>query len=193
MPQLEQGDLEKVTEAARRVAGDLRAWIDKGYDVIALTPSCALMMKFEWPLLLPDDETIKALSGATFDITEYVVAIAKTEGLADGLGPLGGGVALHLACHARAQNMGAKAAEMLRLIPDADVKVTAARQSATAVKNATQAAGAPAFVASECPLAGAHILQGIEKLQMDDKPEIARSYHPIELLARAYGLSADGR
>jgi glycerol-3-phosphate dehydrogenase subunit C len=219
MPQLEQGDLEKVTEAARRVAGDLRAWIDKGYDVIALTPSCALMMKFEWPLLLPDDETVKALSGATFDITEYVVAIAKTEGLADGLGPLGGGVALHLACHARAQNMGAKAAEMLRLIPDADVKViercsghggswgvlkdnfdvaikvgrTAARQSATAVKNATQAAGAPAFVASECPLAGAHILQGIEKLQMDDKPEIARSYHPIELLARAYGLSADGR
>ena len=37
--------------------------------------------------------------------------------------PLAGGVALHLACHARAQNMGQKAAEMLRLIPDADLAV----------------------------------------------------------------------
>jgi glycerol-3-phosphate dehydrogenase subunit C len=217
MPQLEQGDLEKVAAAARRVADDLRGWIDKGYDVIALTPSCALMMKFEWPLLLPDDEAVKALSEATFDITEYIVAIAKTEGLAEGLAPLKGGVALHLACHARAQNMGAKAAEMLRMIPDSDVKViercsghggswgvlkenfdaaikvgrTAARQTATAVKTGAEKTGAPAFVASECPLAGAHVLQGIEKLQMDDKPEIARSHHPIELFARAYGLSVE--
>ena len=30
-------------------------WIDKGYDIIALVPSCALMLKFEWPLILPDD------------------------------------------------------------------------------------------------------------------------------------------
>ena len=57
--------------------------------------------------------------------------------------------------------------------------------------NVDMKTGAPAFVASECPLAGAHVLQGIEKLQMDDKPEIARSHHPIELFARAYGLSVE--
>jgi len=214
MPQLEQGDLEKVAQSARRVAGELRGWVDKGYDIIALTPSCALMMKFEWPLLLPDEDAVKALSGATFDIVEYVVDVAKKEGLADGLGPLEGGVALHLACHARAQNMGAKGAEMLRLIPDADVKViercsghggswgimkdnfeiaikvgrTAARQSATAAKAAAEKSGGPAYLASECPLAGAQVVQGIERLQMPGKPEVARSYHPIELLAHAYGL-----
>src|SRR3546814_9533214 len=44
-------------------------------------------------------------------------------GLAKGLTALDGGVALHLACHARAQNMGAKAAEMMRLLPDADLAV----------------------------------------------------------------------
>jgi glycerol-3-phosphate dehydrogenase subunit C len=32
-----------------------------------------------------------------------------------------GGVAVHHACHARAQNMGAKSAEMLRMIPDTKV------------------------------------------------------------------------
>ncbi len=42
-----------------------------------------------------------------------------------GLGALPGGVALHLACHARAQNMGAKAAEMLRLVPEAELAVIA--------------------------------------------------------------------
>src|SRR3546814_17040742 len=81
------------------------------------------MLKFEWPLILPGDETVQKLAEHTFDITEYVVDIAKKEGLAEGLGPLEGGVALHMACHARAQNVGAKAAEMLRLLTQADVKV----------------------------------------------------------------------
>ena len=101
-------------------------WIEKGYDVIALVPSCTLMLKFEWPLILPEDPQVKALSQASYDISEYVVDIAKNEGLVEGLGRLPGGVTLHIACHARAQNMGHKAAEMLRLLPDADVAVVAA-------------------------------------------------------------------
>jgi glycerol-3-phosphate dehydrogenase subunit C len=44
------------------------------------------------------------------------------------------------------------------------------------------------FVASECPLAGMHILQGMELLAKDERlPN--RSPHPIELVARAYGLT----
>ena len=38
------------------------------------------------------------------------------EGLADGLTAVDGGITAHHACHARAQNMGAKAAEMLRWV-----------------------------------------------------------------------------
>src|SRR3546814_4472399 len=81
------------------------------------------MLKFEWPLILPGDETVQKLAEHTFDITEYVVDIDKKEGLAEGLGPREGGVALHMACHARAQNVDAKAAEMLRLRPQDGVKV----------------------------------------------------------------------
>ena len=55
--------------------------------MIALTPSCALMLKFEWPLILPKDPAVERLSQATFDISEYVVDIAKKEGLAPGLQP----------------------------------------------------------------------------------------------------------
>jgi glycerol-3-phosphate dehydrogenase subunit C len=42
------------------------------------------------------------------------------------------------------------------------------------------------FVASECPLAGEHIVQGMERLDGAATPE--HSWHPIQLFARAYGL-----
>jgi glycerol-3-phosphate dehydrogenase subunit C len=207
MPQLEQGNIARVAEHAASVADALLPYVDQGYDVIALVPSCALMLKFEWPLILPDDDRIKRLSNATFDVSEYVVDLAKREGLAPGLEALPGGMAVHLACHARAQNMGQKAAELLKLIPDADLTVIercsghggswgvlkdnfdialkigkpVARQALNANK---------AFVASECPLAGDHIIQGMEKLA-NGAPHAEQAFHPIQLFARAYGLTPE--
>jgi glycerol-3-phosphate dehydrogenase subunit C len=202
MPQLEQGDLPRVSETAKAVSAALLPWIDKGYDVIAPIPSCALMLKFEWPLLAPGDASVKKLSQSTFDISEYVVDIAKRNGLAPGLKALDGGVALHIACHARAQNMGQKAAEMLALIPGADLKViercsghggswgvrkenfeTALKIGRPVARQAKES-GKP-HIASECPLAAVHILQGIEKLGGEVPAEAP---HPIELFARAYGV-----
>ena len=204
MPQLEHGDLARVAERARTVAGELKGWIDKGYDVVSLVPSCTLMMKFEWPLIVPGDADVERLAAATFDASEYVVDIAKKEGLAEGLSPLEGGVTVHIACHARAQNMGQKATEMLRLLPETNVaaieRCSGHGGSWGVMKDnfevalkigkpvARQAAkNAAAFVVSECPLAREHILQGMERL--DGKtPEIEHLQHPVQLMARAYGL-----
>ena len=205
MPKLELGDLEGVAEAARKVSAALLPWVDKGYDIVALTPSCALMLKFEWPLLLPKDPAIVRLAQATFDASEYIVDVARKHGLAPGLKPLEGGVSVHLACHARAQNMGAKAAEMLRLVPETRVAViercsghggiwgARTENFDTAVKVGKPAAQAAlkndtSFVASECPLAADHLMQVMEMTAGDQKPKPARAHHPIELLARAYGL-----
>ena len=101
-------------------------WIDKGYDVITLTASCGLMLKFEWPLLLPNDKNIKKLSTNTKDIDEYIVNISKKEGLVEGLEEIDGGVTVHHACHARAQNMGNKARDMLQLIPNIKIEISQA-------------------------------------------------------------------
>jgi len=202
MPLLEQGDLAKVAQAAREISRALLSWVDRGYDVIALVPSCALMLKFEWPLILTEDEEVKRLSAATSDISEYIVDLAKTAGLAPGLQALEGGVALHIACHARAQNMGRKAAEMLALIPGADLSVIercSAHGGSWGVRKenfelaiklgrpvARQAKDSgKRHVASECPLAAAHILQGIEKL--GGSPP-AKAPHPIEIFALSYGV-----
>lgn len=206
MPKLEHGDIEGVAAAAKKVAAVFKPWIEKGYDVVALTPSCSLMLKFEWPLILPDDADIKLLSGATRDISEYIVDIAKNEGLADGMDPLDGAVTVHLACHARAQNMGQKAAELLRLIPDAEVNViercsghggswgmmkgnfdTALKIGRPVARKAIETA--PKYVVSECPLAGLHILQGMERLaEKEETPPTIPEHapHPIQLIAKSY-------
>ncbi len=208
MPQLEGGDLAAVSANAKNISAALVPWIDKGYDVIALVPSCALMLKFEWPLIVPNDAAVKKLSEATYDISEYIVGLAKGEGLAPGLGALEGGVTLHIACHARAQNIGQKSAEMLRLLPDTEIKViercsghggswgvmkgnfeTAIKVGRPVARDAVKENSR--YVASECPLAGLHILQGME-LQAKDGQVPAESQHPIELFARAFGITASG-
>src|SRR5690348_14533444 len=206
MPKLELGDLDAVAEAAQKVSAELLPWVDKGYDIVALTPSCALMLKFEWPLICPKDPAIERLAQATFDLSEYVVDIAKTHGLAEGLQPVEGGVSIHLACHARAQNMGAKGAEMLRLIPKTRVAViercsghggiwgARTENFEIAVKVGKPAAQAAlqndtAHDASACPLAGEHLTQAMDMTAGQTKPTPFRAHRPIEILARAYGLT----
>ncbi len=207
MPQFEQGDLADVAARAHQVAAEMSPHIDAGHTVVALTPSCALMLKFEWPLMLPDDAQVAKLAAATMDITEYVVDIARNEGIAPGLSALDGAVALHFACHAQAQNMGPKAADMLRLIPDVELQVIERcsghggswgimkENFDTAVKVGTPAArqvvkAEARYVASECPLAGEHLLQTMTRLggasAPTDVPDTAP--HPIELFAKAYGV-----
>jgi glycerol-3-phosphate dehydrogenase subunit C len=203
MPQLEDGELSEVAARAERVARAFSPLIDEGYEVVALTASCGLMMKFEWPLLLPDNALVQKLSKATRDVSEYVVGLAKTFGLAPGLKPIEGGVTVHHACHARAQNMGAKSAELLRMIPDTKVdlvercsghggtfgvmKDTAPLARKVGKPTARQAAQkANGAVCSDCPLACKHLGQ-LMVAEASPGPQPVQA-HPIELIARAYGL-----
>ncbi|MGB0919888.1 MAG: (Fe-S)-binding protein [Alphaproteobacteria bacterium] len=200
MPYLEHGNIEKVVAQAEMVAAALLPLVDEGYDIVAPTASCALMLKFEWPLLAPDNADLKKLAEATFDVCEYVVDIAKKEGLPEGLNTVDGGVTVHHACHARAQNMGAKSAEMLRLIPKTKVAlvercsghggtfgvlkethavaVKIARPTVRQIKKAESGA-----VVSDCPLAANHL-----HAMMRDEGITSPARHPIEIMAQAYGL-----
>ncbi len=163
------------------------------------------MLKFEWPLIVPDCDDVTWLSSAIFDIAEYLVSIAENEGLADGMAPLSAAVTVHIACHARAQNMGQKAAEMLRLLPETEVRViercsghggswgimkenfdVALLIDRPVARDAAK--DSPGFVVSECPLARDHIVRGVKRLG-EPVDGITPAQHPVfELMARAYGL-----
>ena len=201
MPFLEQADLPKVVEQAKNVSKDLLKWVDKGYQIITLTASCGLMLKFEWPLLLSKDENIKKLSKNVSDIDEYIVDIAQKEGLAEGLQEIDGGVTVHNACRARAQNMGIKSRDMLKFIPNIKMDVVercaghggtfgvmkdthalavkVGRPTARQIKNKKNK-----YMASDCPLAAKHLKQ----LEIDTNIVNDEALHPIELMAKSYKL-----
>jgi glycerol-3-phosphate dehydrogenase subunit C len=102
--------------------------------------------------------------------------------------------------------MGQKAAEMLRLVPETRIAViercsghggswgvgkgnfeVALKVGKPVAKQAAK--NASGFLTSECPLAGAHIVQGMKRLEGGEVPRADASVHPIELMARAYGLA----
>lgn len=201
MPKFENGDLPAVASAAQRISAHFVPLIDEGWDVVPLTTSCALMLKFEWPLIEPENEQVKQLGKHTFDVTEYVVALSKETGLAP-IEAMPQSIAVHFACHARAQNMGPKAMEMLRLIPEAKPALTercsghggkwgifkdnfdrAVKVGKPAARNLVK--GNPDVIVTECPLAGPHLRQVIAD-NGTTPPE--RIGHPIEVLAKAYGF-----
>ncbi|MES2471614.1 MAG: heterodisulfide reductase-related iron-sulfur binding cluster [Pseudomonadota bacterium] len=201
MPFLEQAELARVASNAAKVSKELVKLIDEGYDIVALTASCGLMLKFEWALIAPDNENVRKVADHTFDIDEYVVDVAKKDGLPGGMTPLPEGVTVHLACHARAQNMGPKAAEMLKMIPGTPVDVIercSGHGGTFGVVKPTHDVGVkvgrPVFraansqarghIVSDCPLAAQHIVAHTETPARE--PE-----HPIQIMARAFGLKKE--
>ncbi len=202
MPKLENGDLAGVASASERIAAHFSPLIDEGYDIVPLTTSCSLMLKFEWPLINPGNDDVVKLSRHTYDLSQYIVALSKDTGLAP-IESMASNIGVHFACHARAQNMGPQAMEMLKLIPDAKPALTERcsghggkwgifkENFDTAVKVGRPAAKAlakdsPDYVVSECPLAGPHLKQVMEMSGADKVPD--RVGHPIEILAKAYGF-----
>jgi len=202
MPKLELGDLEGVAALKAQNIPKLAALARAGYAIVAPIPSCGLMFKQELPLMFPDDADVQAVKAAMFDPFEYLVARNK-DGLlrTDFSGELGK-VSYHVACHLRVQNIGQKTRELLSIIPGTAVH-TVERCSGhagtwgvkkefheTAMKigrpvfrqMAEHPQGEPDWVASDCQLAGHHIVQGM-KGKGDDKLA-----HPITLLRMAYGI-----
>ena len=202
MPQLEQGKVNEVKITSEKIANKLKEKIDQGFKVIAPIASCALMIKTHWPLLNPDNKNIALLADSTMDIDEYIWDLNNRKGLSDGMKSLNKNITLHSSCHSRAQNIGPKSAQILKLIPGAKMinvekcsghggtwgikkkwNKTARKVGLSAAKQIFKEEG---IIASTCPLAGLH-LQDINE-QKNLRENTNKIYHPIELIAKSYGL-----
>ncbi|HYF58429.1 MAG TPA: heterodisulfide reductase-related iron-sulfur binding cluster [Burkholderiaceae bacterium] len=203
MPRLELGDLEGVASLKARNVPTLAALARAGYAILAPIPSCGLMFKQEIPLMFPDDADVAAVRDAMFDPFEYLVARHKDGLLSTAFATGLGKVSYHVACHLRVQNVGQKTRELLAMVPGTSVHVVercSGHAGTWGVKKeyheVAMRIGRPVFrrmgehpsggepdrVASDCPLAGHHIAQG-----MQGKAD-GRLAHPISLLRAAYGL-----
>jgi Fe-S oxidoreductase len=201
MPKLELGDLESVEKLKDVNVPPLAALARDGYAILTPVPSCTLMFKSELPLLFPDDPDVAAVADAMMDPFEYLV-LRDRDGLLrkDFVRPLGK-ISYHIPCHSRVQNVGQKTREVLEWLPGTEVSTIercAGHDGTWGVKKeffATSmkigkpvfrqmASTQPDYVASDCPIAGRRIDQGIRALG----ERAGRKEHPITLVRIAYGL-----
>jgi Fe-S oxidoreductase len=79
MPSFDLGNTSAMAKAATANLASLKPWLERGYDVVVPVPSCSLMLKREYPTLVPGNDTAQ-LSKRTFDICEYLMRL-KMQGL----------------------------------------------------------------------------------------------------------------
>ena len=191
MPKLDGGDLEGARALARENLALLGPAVRAGKTIVSPGPSCTLLLKTEYPELVPGPES-KALAAAVMDLSDFLLQQARAKKLPHDFKAPMGKVAFHVACHNRVQNFGYRGRDLLKWA-GADVtlvdrccgmdgtwgmKTEFFEESLKVAEKAARAVDAaePDAVSSDCPLAGLQLTQKTGR----------RSFHPVRLLHRAY-------
>ncbi len=200
MPAWERGDLSALRRQARRNLDILLPFVDAGAKVLAINPTCSMMMRREHPTLVDpaDRAAAERLAAAVMDPSEFLWSIRnESRFCTDFKSTPGSSVAYHAPCHLRAQAVGFKGRDLLRKIPGVKpatvmeccghdgtyaMTVEGFEPSARIGKRAfdgMREAEATCW-STDCPLAAVQFEQhaGVKPM------------HPMSILARAY--RADG-
>ena len=116
-PMLSEGLIDAARENARRNLDLLAPLIERGVPLVGLEPSCILTMRDDYKKLLPDDDRVEKLAGATRLFEEALLELDPDLPLKEG-SPL----LLHGHCHQKALVGTGPTEEMLGLAPNADVE-----------------------------------------------------------------------
>jgi Fe-S oxidoreductase len=120
MPAWEGGNLDLLRKKAHVNLDHLMPYVEAGVKVIALNPTCSMMLRREYPELLEgeDRERAKKLAAAVADPSEFVWSLRKEPRFnTDFQSTPGNPVAYHAPCHLRTQGVGFKGRDLLRKIP----------------------------------------------------------------------------
>ncbi len=199
MPSFDVGDTEAIVQAAKANLRLLTPWLERGYDVVSPVPSCSLMLKREYPYLLPGGEASQ-LAERTFDICEYLMRLKRAGTLATDFVRKPGRVAYQIPCHLRDQNIGFKSKELMEAA-GAEVRMVERCSGhdgtwgakveyfdlsmKVAQKAVRELEDAPAdVIASDCPLSALQL----DQAGMAPDTHAPRVVHPIQIVRDAYGL-----
>jgi glycerol-3-phosphate dehydrogenase subunit C len=195
MPWLDAGDVGKFEEHAAKNVKVLAQAVRAGRDVVVPQPTCAYVLKQEYPDFLGTDEA-RLVAEHTFDTSEYLMARHKEEPLDTDFtaGETYETITWQAACHYRAQQIGPKSRDLMALT---GAKVTMlercsaidgtwglraenvemARKIAKPLMEAVVKSDAD-LIAGDCHLSNTAIKEGSGKTPV----------HPLQVLARAYGI-----
>jgi Fe-S oxidoreductase len=120
MPRWEAGDIEGLRAQARRNLDRLVPFVDSGARVVAINPTCSMMLRREYPELVATEDTERAekVARATVDPSEFLWSIRNEPRFnTDFRSTPGERVGYHAPCHLRAQAVGFKGRDLLKKIP----------------------------------------------------------------------------
>ena len=196
MPSWEGGDLESLRKKAHTNLDILMPYVEAGSKVVAINPTCSMMLRREWPELLEgeDRERAKKLSAAVVDPSEYLWSLRKEERFnTDFQSSPGENIAYHTPCHLRTQGVGFKGRDLLKKIDGVTPKTVmecCGHDGTYAMTvegfEPSQRIGKKSFDgmkeadaeiwATDCPLAA---------IQFEQHAGV-KPMHPMSVLARAY-------
>ena len=156
MPAWEHGDLDLLRRKANHNLDLLMPHVEAGAKVIAINPTCSMMLRREWPELvdIEDRPRARAVAAAVVDPGEYLWSIRNEPRFStDFKSSPNGPVAYHAPCHLRAQGVGFRGRELLRKLPGV-VPTTVAESCG---HDGTWAMKTEGFVPSQCVGKRAHI------------------------------------
>lgn len=194
LPNIDGGDVAAAIAKIKHNVALLLPHVRAGRKILVPAPSCGMMMKREWREYVPSPE-VDEVAAATLDLMEFLVGLGKEKKLKREFKKGLGAVAYHAACHLRAQKIGFPGMRVLSVIPDTEVRMVeecSAVDGTWGMKAAHYETGRkyagkltrgiedaePDLVVTDCSLSS---------LRIGQENRVA-PLHPIEALARAYGL-----
>ncbi|MCU4184081.1 4Fe-4S dicluster domain-containing protein [Acidiferrimicrobium sp. IK] len=205
-PWLHSGEFGQFTKQAAANVEKLAASVRAGNDIVVPQPTCGYVLKRDYPEYLKTEDA-RLVAAHTYDAAEYLWKLHKNQLKPESssvsgdtsidtefAGDVPETTAYHVPCHLQAQNIGLRSRDLIKLTGS---KVTAinkcsgidgmwgmrsenydlARKVAQPLAQAIDKADAE-VVAGDCHLANGAI----------DQETGRRPLHPLQLLARAYGI-----
>ncbi len=196
MPAWERGDLELLRKKAKANLDRLEPFVDAGAKVLAINPTCSMMLRREYPELVEEADKARAqkIADAVQDPSEFLWGLRKEERFnTDVATRPEGAVAYHAPCHLRTQGKGFKGRDLMRKVlgvKPATVMECCGHDGTYAMRvegfEPSKRIGKKSFDgmkeaqtaiwATDCPLAA---------LQFDQHAGV-RPMHPMSLLAKGY-------
>ena len=195
-PWLHEGEVDTFVEQGRKNVKILADAVRAGNDIVVPQPTCGYVLKNDYVDYIggPDAELV---AEHTFDAAEYLMKVHKADDTAldtDFVGEIPEAITYHAPCHLRAQNIGLRSRDLMKLT---GTKITLvaecsaidgtwgyreqnyemSRKVAKKMADAITAAGNDA-IAGDCHLANGGILQEVG----------TQPVHPLQVVARAYGI-----
>lgn len=194
MPWLDAGDIEKFDHHARTNVAALIDSVRGGHDVVVPQPTCAYVLKKEYPDFLGTADA-RLVAEHTFDASEYLMMKHREEPLDTRFdGETYESIVWHAACHYRAQQIGPKSKQLMELTGAKVAMVErcsaidgtwglraenvemAKKIARPLIEKITESDAQ--LVTGDCHLANTSIHEGSGKSPV----------HPLQVLARAYGV-----